>query len=144
MEFVRLAEKRAIVAHFHEWLVGVGLIRLKQMGVPIATVFTTHATLLGRWLAAGRVDLYNVIHHLNADEEAGRRGIYHKHWIEVGATRGADIFTTGAQAAQFCAHETENALPSARSTTSRPFSVEFSVGGFCCCLCLFRWRSRRG
>lgn len=107
MEFVRLAEKRPIVGHFHEWLTGVGLIRLKQMGVPVATVFTTHATLLGRWLAAGRVDLYNVIHHLNADDEAGRRGIYHKHWVEVGAARGADIFTT---VSDITAYEAEHTL----------------------------------
>jgi glycogen synthase len=107
MEFVKLAEKRPIVAHFHEWLTGVGLIRVKQMGVPVATVFTTHATLLGRWLAAGRVDLYNVIHHLNADDEAGRRGIYHKHWVEVGAARGSDIFTT---VSDITAYEAEHTL----------------------------------
>jgi glycogen synthase len=40
MEFVRLAEKRPICVHFHEWLASVGLIRLKQMSVPIASLFT--------------------------------------------------------------------------------------------------------
>lgn len=42
-----------IVAHFHEWLAGIGLIMLRLWGVDVATVFTTHATLLGRFLCAG-------------------------------------------------------------------------------------------
>lgn len=37
-----------IVAHFHEWQAGLGLVALRTRHVPIATVFTTHATLLGR------------------------------------------------------------------------------------------------
>ncbi|XP_049852624.1 glycogen [starch] synthase-like [Schistocerca gregaria] len=93
-EFVRLVENRPVVAHFHEWLTGVGLICLRQLNVKIAMIFTTHATLFGRYLAAGHVDVYNVINRVNPDEEAGRRGIYHRHWIETGAARGADIFTT--------------------------------------------------
>eukprot|EP01130_Rhizamoeba_saxonica_P002842 TRINITY_DN1269_c0_g1_i2.p1 TRINITY_DN1269_c0_g1~~TRINITY_DN1269_c0_g1_i2.p1 ORF type:complete len:658 (+),score=129.60 TRINITY_DN1269_c0_g1_i2:44-1975(+) len=87
-------ENRPILAHFHEWLVGVGLIVSKRWNVHVATIFTTHATILGRYLAAAGVDLYNVIHNVNPDEEAGNRQIYQRHWIEVGATRGCDIFTT--------------------------------------------------
>ena len=48
-----------MVAHFHEWQVGVGLIVLRTQKVPVATVFTTHATLLGRYLCAANVDFYN-------------------------------------------------------------------------------------
>jgi glycogen(starch) synthase len=87
-------ESRPIIAHFHEWLAGVGLILLKRWGVHIATIFTTHATLLGRYLAAGNVDLYSTIATVDPDQESGKRGIYHRHWIEAGATRGADVFTT--------------------------------------------------
>jgi hypothetical protein len=36
-------------------------------------------------MAAGRVDVYNKIQHINPDEEAGKRQIYQRHWIEVGA-----------------------------------------------------------
>lgn len=107
MEFVKLLDNRPVVAHFHEWLAGVGLIRLKQMNVPLATIFTTHATLLGRYMAAGRVDLYNVIHKTNADQEAGKRGIYHRHWIEAGAARGSDVFTT---VSEITGYEAEHAL----------------------------------
>lgn len=48
-----------VIAHFHEWQAGVGLIALRTKKEPIATVFTTHATLLGRYLCAGNTDFYN-------------------------------------------------------------------------------------
>ena len=93
-----LAEgKRKFIAHFHEWLGSVGLIVMKRWNLPVATVFTTHATLLGRYLSAGGVDLQAVINgsiQLNTDKEAGDRQIYNRFWIEVGACRGADVFTT--------------------------------------------------
>lgn len=87
-------ESRPIVAHFHEWQAGVGLIVAKRWGVKVATIFTTHATLLGRYLAAGNVDLYGKLGYIQPDKEAGDRAIYHRHWVEVGAARGADVFTT--------------------------------------------------
>lgn len=48
-----------LVAHFHEWLAGVGLILCRTRHLDISTIFTTHATLLGRYLCAGAVDFYN-------------------------------------------------------------------------------------
>jgi len=48
-----------ICAHFHEWLAGIGLIISRVRHLDISTVFTTHATLLGRYLCAGAVDVYN-------------------------------------------------------------------------------------
>lgn len=48
-----------IVTHFHEWQAGVGLVALRTRRVDVATVFTTHATLLGRYLCAGNIDFYN-------------------------------------------------------------------------------------
>ncbi len=57
-DFRFLAENYAdsspkIVAHFHEWQAGVGLIMSRVWKIDVATVFTTHATLLGRMLCAG-------------------------------------------------------------------------------------------
>lgn len=48
-----------IVTHYHEWLAGIGLILCRTRHLDIATVFTTHATLLGRYLCAANVDFYN-------------------------------------------------------------------------------------
>lgn len=52
-------DKPRIVVHCHEWQAGVGLIALRTKHVDVATVFTTHATLLGRYLCAGKTDFYN-------------------------------------------------------------------------------------
>ena len=51
--------KPLFVAQFHEWLAGIGLILCRTRHLDIATVFTTHATLLGRYLCAANVDFYN-------------------------------------------------------------------------------------
>jgi glycogen(starch) synthase len=83
-----------IVAHFHEWLAGIGLILLRLWGVKVATVFTTHATLLGRYLCAGNIDFYNNLENFNIDEEAGKRQIYHRYCMERAATHLAHTFTT--------------------------------------------------
>ncbi|CAB4067182.1 GYS [Lepeophtheirus salmonis] len=61
-----------IVAHFHEWMSGVGLIFSRLWKLEIATVFTTHATLLGRMLCAGSTDFYNNLSKFDLDEEAGK------------------------------------------------------------------------
>ena len=48
-----------VIAQFHEWMSGVALLMLRLKKIPIATIFTTHATLLGRYLCAGKADFYN-------------------------------------------------------------------------------------
>jgi len=83
-----------VVAHFHEWLAGVGLILLRLWGVDVATVFTTHATLLGRYLCAGNIDFYNNLDKFNVDEEAGKRQIYHRYCMERAACHLSHTFTT--------------------------------------------------
>lgn len=60
----------------------------------MATVFTTHATLLGRYLCAGNTDFYNNIQNFEVDEEAGKRQIYHRYCLERAATHMSHIFTT--------------------------------------------------
>lgn len=52
-------DKPNIIAHFHEWQAGVGLILSRSQKLPVATIFTTHATLLGRYLCAASIDFYN-------------------------------------------------------------------------------------
>lgn len=48
-----------VTAHFHEWLAGAGLIYTRTRKINAALIFTTHATLLGRYLCAGSADFYN-------------------------------------------------------------------------------------
>ncbi|KAH1000276.1 hypothetical protein HUJ04_000195 [Dendroctonus ponderosae] len=83
-----------IVVHFHEWQAGVGLIAVRTRHIAVATVFTTHATLLGRYLCAGNTDFYNNLDKFAVDEEAGKRQIYHRYCMERAATHLAHTFTT--------------------------------------------------
>ncbi|XP_033221798.1 glycogen [starch] synthase isoform X2 [Belonocnema kinseyi] len=98
-EFKKAAEEFStapprIVVHCHEWQAGVGLIALRTRHVEVATVFTTHATLLGRYLCAGKTDFYNNLDKFSVDEEAGKRQIYHRYCMERAASHLAHIFTT--------------------------------------------------
>ncbi|KAI1823139.1 glycogen synthase [Xylaria intraflava] len=93
-EYVCHEKKKAVIAHFHEWLAGVSLPLTKKRRIDVTTVFTTHATLLGRYLCAGSVDFYNNLQNFDVDAEAGKRGIYHRYCIERAAAHSCDVFTT--------------------------------------------------
>lgn len=80
---------------------------MKNRNLPIGTVFTTHATLLGRYLCAGDVDFYNNIKYVDIDYEAGKRGIYHRYCLERAAAHSADVFTT---VSHITAYEAEHLL----------------------------------
>ncbi|KAF6020208.1 GYS2 [Bugula neritina] len=75
-------------------MAGVGLIILRTSHVDVATIFTTHATLLGRYLCAGDVDFYNYLDKFELDKEAGERGIYHRYCMEKAAAHCSHVFTT--------------------------------------------------
>ncbi|EDO15191.1 hypothetical protein Kpol_1069p14 [Vanderwaltozyma polyspora DSM 70294] len=94
-ELAFIDQEHVIIAHFHEWLAGVGLPLCRKRRIDLVTIFTTHATLLGRYLcAAGNVDFYNNLDRFDVDLEAGKRGIYHRYCIERAAVHTADVFTT--------------------------------------------------
>src|SRR5262249_43228537 len=78
-----------IIALFPEWMAGVPVPRIAHPGLPIASVFTTHATLLGRYLAADNPEFYNQLPHMNPDEQAGNRNIYPRFAIEKAAAHAA-------------------------------------------------------
>ena len=59
IEQVKRIKKSYVIAHFHEWLAGVGLVMTRLRGYDCGLIFTTHATLLGRYLCAGSTDFYN-------------------------------------------------------------------------------------
>ncbi len=96
-----------VITHYHEWLASAGLVLLKKRNLPVGTIFTTHATLLGRYLCAGNVDFYNSIRNIDIDAEAGKRGIYHRYCLERAAAHCADVFTT---VSHITAYEAEHLL----------------------------------
>ncbi|XP_060745640.1 glycogen [starch] synthase, liver [Tachysurus vachellii] len=90
----RLQDKLKVMAHFHEWQSGAGLVLSRSRNIPLATMFTTHATLLGRYLCAGNVDFYNNLNKFDIDREAGERQIYHRYCLERAAVHCSHVFTT--------------------------------------------------
>ncbi|CAN3357823.1 glycogen [starch] synthase isoform 2 [Diutina catenulata] len=106
-ELVYNDRDRAVIAHFHEWLAGVALPLCRKRRIDVTTIFTTHATLLGRYLCAGSTDFYNNLDKFDVDVEAGKRGIYHRYCIERSATHSADVFTT---VSHITAYESEHLL----------------------------------
>ncbi|KAM7335673.1 hypothetical protein ACRRTK_006150 [Alexandromys fortis] len=88
------ADGKHVIAQFHEWQAGTGLVLSRARKLPIATIFTTHATLLGRYLCAANIDFYNQLDKFDIDKEAGERQIYHRYCMERASVHCAHVFTT--------------------------------------------------
>jgi glycogen(starch) synthase len=96
-----VAGKRQILAHFHEWMAGVAVPRIAHLRIPVTTVFTTHATLLGRYLAGDNPYFYDHLPFFNADAEAAKYQILPRHLIEKAAAHASVVFTTVSQVTSF-------------------------------------------
>lgn len=85
------------VAQFHEWMTGSGLLRLKQRTPSIGTVFTTHATMLGRAMSSLGISPDDGLGDRTALDLAEEHNVVAKHSIEGVCAREADVFTTVSQ-----------------------------------------------
>jgi glycogen(starch) synthase len=83
-----------VLAHFHEWQGGAAIGLLKRRALPVATLFTTHATLLGRYIASGGDELYQKLPTYNPEERATHFGILAQHQIERACAQHCTVFTT--------------------------------------------------
>lgn len=86
--------QRPIILHCHEWMASAALPLMRKKDLPLATIFTTHATLLGRYMCASTRDFYERLPWIDPDVEAGERQIYHRYCIERAAAHSAHVFTT--------------------------------------------------
>ena len=83
-----------VVAQFHEWQTGAGVLYLKKSRIPVASAFTTHATMMGRCLAGNNLPLYSGMDHYNGDEMAARYNVKAIYSLEKTSAVHADVFTT--------------------------------------------------
>ncbi|MBQ7607860.1 MAG: alpha-glucan family phosphorylase [Desulfovibrionaceae bacterium] len=91
----KIAPKRGrCVALFHEWMCGAGLLWLKKNHPDVGTIFTTHATMLGRAMAGSGNDIYANLRGYNPATEAAAHNITAKWSMESTSAREADSFTT--------------------------------------------------
>ncbi|MDB4976960.1 MAG: glycoside transferase family protein, partial [Myxococcaceae bacterium] len=86
-----------VIAQFHEWQGGLAIPLLRRALLPIATVFTTHATTLGRYIASNEAGFYDRLATINHDEAATRYNVQPQHQIERACAHGAHVFTTVSQ-----------------------------------------------
>ncbi len=83
-----------VVAHFHEWMTCSGGLYLRQNAPYVATVMTTHATVMGRCIAGNRLPLYSDLAKFNADDLARQFNVTAKHSIEKMGAKFHDVFAT--------------------------------------------------
>ena len=88
------AQHSDVTAHFHEWTTGMGLLYCKRYLPQVSTVFTTHATSIGRSICSNGKDLYAYMEGYDGDQMAGELHMESKHSLEKTAARLADCFTT--------------------------------------------------
>lgn len=85
---------KKVLALFNEWTTGMGLLYVKSHVPEIATVFTTHATSIGRSICGNGKPLYDYMKGYNGDQMARELNMESKHSVEKAAAHQADSFTT--------------------------------------------------
>ncbi len=83
-----------IIVHFHEWMASTCISDLKKNKIRVSTVFTTHATMLGRYLAGNVPNFYDVIEEFDWLKESKKYGIESQACFERAAAQKADVLTT--------------------------------------------------
>ncbi|MDD6782273.1 MAG: glycogen/starch synthase [Bacteroidales bacterium] len=93
VRFHKIGSKK-IVAHFNEWMTAFGGLYIKHFMPNVATVFTTHATSIGRSIAGNHKPLYDYLTEYDGDSMARDLNMVAKHSVEKTAAHWADCFTT--------------------------------------------------
>lgn len=89
-----LLETDKVVYQAHEWMSGLGALYLQSAIPEIATIFTTHATSIGRSIAGNNKPLYDYLFAYNGDQMARELNMESKHSIEKQTAHYVDCFTT--------------------------------------------------
>ena len=87
-------QRSKVVAHFNEWTTGMGVLYLHHNVPTIATMFTTHATCVGRSICGNNKPLYDYLQGYNGDQMADELNMTSKHSVEKRAAQVADCLTT--------------------------------------------------
>lgn len=87
-------DKIQVIGHFHEWMSGLPILDIKREKLNVKTVFTTHATMLGRYLAMTEKSFYDDMSKYDWYEEAAKFNILPMVQIEREVAAATDTFTT--------------------------------------------------
>ena len=90
----QMATGQRLLGHFHEWMTGVSIPEIRRQQLPVHLLFTTHATLLGRYLAMNDPAFYDHLMWVNWEAEAKHFNIEPAVRMERAAAHGSHVFTT--------------------------------------------------
>ena len=89
-----LDSSKKVIYHANEWMCGLGALYINNKLPQIGTIFTTHATSIGRSIAGNMKPLYDYLFAYNGDQMAGELNMQSKHSIEKQTAHYVDCFTT--------------------------------------------------
>ena len=92
--YYNLSNADKVIYQAHEWMTGLGALYIQTAVPEIATVFTTHATSIGRSIASNNKPLYDYLFAYNGDQMACELNMQSKHSIEKQTAHFVDCFTT--------------------------------------------------
>ncbi len=93
-KFFGLKKEDNVVFQAHEWQTCLAAMYVKKYVPEVATIFTTHATTVGRSIAGNNKPLYDYLSAYNGDQMASELGVESKHSVEKQAAWNVDCFTT--------------------------------------------------
>jgi glycogen synthase len=89
-----LDSSKKVIYHGNEWMTGLGVLYIQNKLPQIGTLFTTHATSIGRSIAGNMKPLYDYLFAYNGDQMANELNMQSKHSIEKQTAMHVDCFTT--------------------------------------------------
>ncbi len=121
-----------VILHSHEWLSGSSILFLKKYNSNVKTVFTTHATVLGRTISGAWGNLYDIIGNINPDDTAIKLGVIDKHSLEKATALHSTIFTTvsditGFEAEKILGRKPDVIVPNGLDFSSFPDNEVVSI-----------------
>ncbi|MDD3567373.1 MAG: alpha-glucan family phosphorylase [Bacteroidales bacterium] len=128
----QLTYRHRIVAQFHEWMTGTGLLYLKKHLPQVGNIFTTHATVMGRCIAGNNIPLYGNLSKYNAEQKAIEFNVVSKQSLEKTAAIEADCYTTvsdltARECEQFHGKKVDIVTPNGFENSFVPEGDEFNL-----------------
>jgi len=127
----KLSSKKKVVYQAHEWMTGLGALYIRKYVPEIATIFTTHATSIGRSIAGNNKPLYEYLWAYNGTQMAGELNMEAKHSVERQTAHNVDCFTTvsdvtGTECAELLDKQPDVVLPNGFEADFVPAGAAFT------------------
>lgn len=131
-KFYSLQDKK-VIYHANEWMTGLGLLYINNKLPQVGTIWTTHATSIGRSIAGNNKPLYDYLWCYNGDQMAGELNMQSKQSIEKQTALYADAFTTvsditARECKELLDKECDVVLPNGFENSFVPKGVAFTKG----------------